>query len=120
MRIFDATPVRPVAVGTARILDVAGFAATAAAAIACAVVAMRLGAQAQGYFEAGGGRTFLGFVRQVDGVDSAKALLPGLHLRALWYGLAWGHAVFACGFACLAVAGTRALYWRAQAMLRSL
>jgi len=120
MRIFDATPVRPIAVGAARLLDAAGFLATALAAIACTVVAFRLAGQAQAYFELGGGHAFVGYLRQVDGPESAKALLPGLHLRAAWFGLAWTCAVFACGFACLALAGGRALYWRLQAGLRSL
>jgi hypothetical protein len=119
MRIFDGTPVRPVAAWTARTFDLVGLVATVCAALACAVVAERLYGYSVGYYEAGGGSQFLGYLRHATTPDAFKAVLPNLHVRAMWYGLAWACAVFACGFACLAVAGTRSLYYRLQVVLRS-
>lgn len=120
MRLFDETPVRPAAVAAARLLEALGFAATLAAVVALGLAAHRLAGMAEAYYAAGGGSEFVGYVRRIDGPDAAKALLPGLHLRALWFSMAWACAVFAAGFACLAIAGGRSLYWRTLAILRAL
>ena len=100
-------------------LDGLGLAANLAGALACAWAANHLYGLALGYYAAGGGSEFIGFLRRVNGIEPAKAILPGLHLRAMWFGMAWACAVFACGFACLALAGGRSLYWRTLALLRS-
>jgi len=111
---------RAAALWSARAMESVGFAATFAAALACALAAMNLAGRAETYFEAAGGLTFLTYLRGVTTPEAAKLVLPNLHVRAMWYALSWACAVFACGFGCLAVAGARSLYWRGVAVLRAL
>ncbi len=47
----------------------------------------------------------------------AQAMLPGLHLRVLWWTAAWVCLVFAGGGALLCVSGLRWAFWRVRAVI---
>jgi hypothetical protein len=99
-------------------MDVASVAATLAAVIALAWGANRLIGDAETYFRMGGGWEFVSYARQhATGAEGVRSLLPGLHVRAAWFGAAWICAVFGAGCGLLALAGARSLWWRVQGFL---
>ncbi len=113
-------PLRRASRTAAGAMEAASVAATLVLTLALAYGARRLIGAAEDHFAMGGGWAFLDYVRQhATAAAGIKGLLPGLHLRAMWFTLAWVEAVFGCGCLVLALAGARNLYWRLHGLVRA-
>ena len=121
MRLIpDGHPVRRYTRSVAGAMEGVSALATLAATLALAYAARRLIQSAEGHFDMGGGWAFVEYARQhVGSAEGIKGMLPGLHLRAMWWTYAWVEGVFGAGCLVLAVAGARNLFWRLQGLVRA-
>lgn len=108
-------PLRYATSSASGVMEIASFAFNVVATLACAWAALRLWGDAGRYLANAGGWPLLS-------LDYAWRLVqsPGIHLRLMWWGLAWVSAVFAVGAGLLAAAGARSLFWRIHGLVRAL
>lgn len=108
-------PARVATFAASSTMEIASFAFNVVATLACTWLSMKLWGDAKGYLANAGGLP-------TPSLDYAWRLVqsPGLHLRAMWWTLAWVCAVFAVGAGVLALAGARSIFWRIHAAVKTI